>query len=140
MMKIIVRAIVGFCLGVVSGAILCGLIFALIDLFHGGNTSFGGIGVIAKPTQFAALIGALLGAVYGGIIGIIIGAGSLGSIWGALVGLGLGVVLAGWVLFRGSNAALDTSLAWTIALGGLIGFATASLLKLITKNFAWLSN
>jgi hypothetical protein len=139
-MKIIVRTTLGLIVGVVSGSILCGLIFALIELFHGANTSFGGIGIIAKPTQFAAFIGAVVGAVYGGIIGIIIGAASLGSIWGALVGLGFGVVLAGWVLFSGSNASLDSSLACTIALGGLIGFATGSLMKLLTKTIAWLSN
>lgn len=138
--KVVVRGLLGLVVGILAGALICGLAFAAMTLVAGGgNTSLGGIGTITDPAGFSAMIGAILGALYGAIVGSIVGLTGLGPGRGCVAGLAIGALIAAYVFSTASDRSLDSALYWIFITGGIIGSATGFLLTLIRKRIKWLS-
>lgn len=138
--KVVVRGLLGLGGGILAGALICGLAFAVMILVAGGgNTSLGGIGTITDPVQFSALIGAIVGSLYGAIVGSIVGLAGLGPARGGVAGLAIGALIAAYIFFSASDNSLDSALLWIFITGGIIGSATGLLSKLIRKRITWLS-
>jgi len=138
--KVVVRGFLGLVVGIDAGALICGLAFAaMILVTGGGNTSLGGIGIIADPVGFSAMIGAILGALYGAMVGTIVGLAGLGPARGGVAGLAMGAVIAAYILFTASDRGLDSAPFWIFITGGIIGWATGFLSGVIRKRIRWLS-
>ena len=132
------RGILGLVVGTVGSAVICALIFALLELFFGSTRSFGGIGIIATPVRFSAVIGAIVGAVYGTIIGTINGLAGFGPVGGTVAGTTIGAIIAAWLFFGASDTSVDSALAWIIAIAAILGLAMGYLLRLLLKRIEWL--
>jgi hypothetical protein len=138
--KVFVRGILGFGIGILTGALICGVAFGVLVLIAGGgNRSLGGIGTITDPVQFSALIGAIVGSLYGAIVGGIVGLAGFGPAGGGVAGLAIGAVIAAYLFFSTSDPSLDSALLWIFITGGLMGSATGFLARLIRKRITWLS-
>ncbi|MFY9620728.1 MAG: hypothetical protein WAM70_02865 [Pyrinomonadaceae bacterium] len=138
--KVVVRGLLGLVVGILAGALICGLAFAAMVLVTGGgNRSLGGIGTITDPVGFSAMIGAILGALYGAMVGSIVGLAGLGTARGCVAGLAIGALIAAYIFFTASDTSLNSALYWIFITGGIIGSATGFLSTLIRKRIKWLS-
>ncbi len=136
--KLIIRTLLGLVVGILSGAVICGLEFALLGAI-GGNRSLGGIGTIENSILFSALIGALAGSFYAAIVGATNGLVGAGPMRGAMVGAAIAAVVAVYLFSRSNDPGVDSALVWIFVTGGILGLATGSVLALLTKKITWLS-
>lgn len=127
--RVVLRGLLGLGVGILAGALICGVGFAVLVLMTGGNNSFG--------LSFSAFTGAILGSLYGAIVGSIVGLAGLSPARGGLVGLAIGAVIAAYIFFSASDPSLDSALLWIFMTGGILGSTTGFLSKRILKRITW---